>query len=71
MRKEIQCGNCKALLAIDGPVQGTRVSAQSVTCPDCVTPNEVMWPIQSGAYTVTLIQKGSMASGSESEDILL
>jgi len=66
MVREISCTNCNALIKVEGPVQGTRETEVQVTCPACKTPNEAMWPIQHGAYGVTLVREGNRP-----EDILI
>ena len=67
MERTVTCTNCSALIRVEGQVQGQRTTDVGIICPECKTPFEIEWPIQSGAFSIAVVRRGTSKSG----DILI
>lgn len=52
MEKILTCVHCKKTFKVSGPHSSTKKVPQSVTCPYCEQPNEVLWPMETGFTTI-------------------
>ena len=52
MEKILTCTQCKKEFRVSGPLSTAKYVPQSVTCPHCEEPNEVMWPMDTTFTTI-------------------